>query len=374
MSDAGAATEKAAKALLGADPGLSFGPYIMCLFFDATMLGIMLVQFASWWSYGENDRVFVKVIVYASALLGLTMSIYSAVMEMHLFAFGFGVYAPFESVDWLGWWPLLDGIVATFVQAFYVDRAYRLNGKNPVILVFVVPLMVASFGAALGTKIKFSLLTSESQAAAIDIFVEVWLGCSMAIDVAITSLVGWGLYKSKTGWSETDRLVKRLILLSVETQLPPTLFLLGFLIEYIINPSSMMGVFFEVVISKVYILGFFAVLNSRYRLRRDFEGAHSSEPGERKTNTFGLGSARPQQATVQIRTETYTESFQLPPTTYGLNRAPPARRAGADADADADLGDLVEGADSEAGSIDKEVGLEINHSRTGLNRVRYDMV
>ncbi len=34
----------------------------------------------------------------------------------------------------------------------------------------------------------------------------------MAADLIITGLIGWGLYKSRTGWSHTDKVVKNLIM------------------------------------------------------------------------------------------------------------------------------------------------------------------
>ncbi|KAK4686545.1 hypothetical protein P7C73_g3582, partial [Tremellales sp. Uapishka_1] len=44
---------------------------------------------------------------------------------------------------------------------------------------------------------------------------------------------------------------------------------LGFLIEYSINPPSFIGIFLEVIQSKIYVVGLLAVLNSRYHLHRE---------------------------------------------------------------------------------------------------------
>lgn len=51
----------------------------------------------------------------------------------------------------------------------------------------------------------------------------VWLGGQLAADVLITLTTSWVLWQSKTGWSNTDRTIKRLVTFTVETQLPPTL-------------------------------------------------------------------------------------------------------------------------------------------------------
>lgn len=45
----------------------------------------------------------------------------------------------------------------------------------------------------------------------------------LAGDLITTSVIALFLYRSKTGWSQTDAILTRLLLLTAETQLPPTL-------------------------------------------------------------------------------------------------------------------------------------------------------
>jgi hypothetical protein len=44
----------------------------------------------------------------------------------------------------------------------------------------------------------------------------------MAADVIITTTIAVSLMRTRTGWSETDRMINRFLYLTVETQLPPT--------------------------------------------------------------------------------------------------------------------------------------------------------
>lgn len=48
------------------------------------------------------------------------------VFIMHLFVYGFGEYLPFQSVDWLGWYPLMDSTISSATQ---VSTTYTL--KSP---------------------------------------------------------------------------------------------------------------------------------------------------------------------------------------------------------------------------------------------------
>lgn len=45
---------------------------------------------------------------------------------------------------------------------------------------------------------------------------------AMAADVIITVTIALCLMRTRTGWSDTDRMINRILYLTVETQLPPT--------------------------------------------------------------------------------------------------------------------------------------------------------
>ncbi|WWC61593.1 uncharacterized protein I303_104177 [Kwoniella dejecticola CBS 10117] len=142
---------------------------------------------------------------------------------------------------------------------------------------------------------------------------QVWQGLSLASDTLITSSLAYGLWKSKTGWSATDDLIKKLMLITIETQLGPTILMLAFTIQFAIAPPAALSQFFDLLIPKAYALGFFATLNSRYQLRRAAQGSSGAQnQAHVKSNTFAMGSERLHQATVQVDVDTYTESYQLP--------------------------------------------------------------
>ena len=54
---------------------------------------------------------------------------------------------------------------------------------------------------------------------------------SVAADIIISTCLFHGLLKSKTGWSKTDQVVKRLLWLLLETQTPPALMYVLFLLS-----------------------------------------------------------------------------------------------------------------------------------------------
>ena len=52
-------------------------------------------------------------------------------------------------------------------------------------------------------------------------YIYVWTASSLAIDLSIVILIGWGLWKVRTGWTHTDAIVQRVFILTVETAFVP---------------------------------------------------------------------------------------------------------------------------------------------------------
>ncbi|KAL7418295.1 hypothetical protein Q5752_006751 [Cryptotrichosporon argae] len=322
MSDSStaAAYEAAAQIALSGNKGLSFGPFLIGMLIDSILCGVVVHQFIRWYTFAHEDRLFIRGIVFLVLVESIILSGYSCAYICHLFVFNFGRYSQFEQTDWLGWFPLIDVCIIAPVQAFYADRAWRLNKQNPFVLGVTALLIVVGFAGGLGTKIAFSLLTSATQVSGIKTFVYLWLAGTLAADVAITSAVLHGLYRSRTGWGHTDKLITRLLAVTLESQLLPALIAAAFLIEYRIQADSFIGAFFELIQSKIYVVGLLAVLNSRFGLRADLSGGR--EDG--KTDVLFAGDAGRHVPAVHV--ESYAFDSPSPRT--------PSGRAGDDKMAD----------------------------------------
>ncbi|GFZ48655.1 hypothetical protein JCM24511_06404 [Saitozyma sp. JCM 24511] len=370
--------EVAAAAAFSGDKGLYLGPFIMGLFIDAILCGIMIMQFAHWASFARKERTMNKVIVIVSFIVSLIVSTYMVAYNMHLFGksplhhdskilYGFGTYANFAATDWLGYFLLGDAIVAVLVQFFFAERAYRFTNNNKIFLVVLGLMMLLGFAGCIGTLVGFRLLTSTDQVGQLHALVYCWLGGQLATDLTLSATIMWGLIQSRTGWSATDKLVKRLVTISMETQLPPTVIAVIFVINYSVQPTSLVDATFDLIMSKFYVCGLLGALNSRYALRRelDSEGTHNNTFNNAKSN-------RPTQATVHIATETYVESHPISTLPVGINRVrtryPPGGGREADSDEDHDKAERESGFEiSDAdGSSARKLDYVDNESRTVL--------
>jgi hypothetical protein len=87
-------------------------------------------------------------------------------------------------------------------------------------------------------------------------------------DLILTGMIAYGLWRSKTGWKDTDAMIKRIIMyacsfqssgrkltcysFSCEAQLMPTIMALGMLIQYATSYNSFINFFFMYVLFNSY--------------------------------------------------------------------------------------------------------------------------
>nr|XP_019045554.1 hypothetical protein I302_05944 [Kwoniella bestiolae CBS 10118]OCF24484.1 hypothetical protein I302_05944 [Kwoniella bestiolae CBS 10118] len=239
---------------------------------------------------------------------------------LHIFVYNFGVFIVFLEMPYFTAFPIVGMGMTTAIQCFYIERSYRLNNRNPFLLVFLLACVSGEWTSIIILMIKVTSVASLLQASEAVPQVRAWQCMTLETDFVITLSLGWGLWSAKTGWSHTDALVKKLLIVTLETQLAPTLMMIAFVIDLSVKPSSTIGIFFDILIPKSYTVGYLATLNTRVHLRRD-RSTHGSGNGKAAdTNAYHLGTGRLQQATIKIDTETYTESFQIGRPTAGVNR------------------------------------------------------
>ncbi|WWC62659.1 uncharacterized protein I303_105256 [Kwoniella dejecticola CBS 10117] len=310
--------------VFGANKGFNLGPFLLGCLWDAVLFGVLTQQYTDWWIFSKPTERrpitwLTHWIIFASTAWTGTVIYYT----LRNFVYYFGQYKVFAFIDLALIWPILGAAMSAPVQLFYAHRSYRLNGDNIFLLILFVCMVLTEIALTIVIAVKGSVVETIFGAAAVQSLVRAWQVVTMSTDVLMTVTLAWGLWKSRTGWSHTDALVKKLLLITIETQMAPTIVMLAFVISWTINSTSTLGLFFDLCIPKAYTVGYLATLNSRYALRRDNSlGSGQKQSSEPKLNTYPLGSSRLQQATVQIDTETYTESYQMQPTRSGVNREP----------------------------------------------------
>ncbi|KIR72205.1 hypothetical protein I310_04259 [Cryptococcus deuterogattii CA1014] len=260
---AAASTEEEAAALYAPEKTFSLGCMFAQPIVDTFMAGIMFMQVVTYFTYQRNDKWWTKCIVIFASIISIIMTVYLWFFSQYLFVQNFGLFSPFLEIDKLAWFPMLDVICSSGVQSYFAYRAYLLNRRNIFIPIVILLLILTSFAATIAVKVIFGNADSLMEAEKVRIPELIWLASIMAADVIITSLILHGLLRSKTGWANTDKAVVRLIRITFESQIPPTILAITFMIEFVQTPASLLGSTLQGIQSKLYTVGLMYSLNSR---------------------------------------------------------------------------------------------------------------
>ncbi|WWC69893.1 uncharacterized protein I206_103836 [Kwoniella pini CBS 10737] len=257
--------------------GLYIVPTLLGFAFDSMLLGCIIQQLIWNVIWCPSDRKFNQIILFTCVLLSIINTICNDAYLFHCFATGFGNWYRLLQLDWIRWFPILDCITTTIVQTFYLERAYRLHNRSKWVPIVILPFILAALSGAIGsTIISYKIADAYGLRVTYPAFYT-WIGASLVADILITSIILWDLVRSKTGWSETDLMINKLITISVETQLPSLFITLAFMICYAIKPDSAMNLMFELFHPKVHVVGLLTVLNSRNKIRNALNGPSVKE-------------------------------------------------------------------------------------------------
>ncbi|WVR06781.1 hypothetical protein IAU60_003816 [Kwoniella sp. DSM 27419] len=282
---------------LGQHLGAYVGPLLLGYATDSVFLGV-LIQQAIWnVIFSPGERRFSRIVMLVAVGLSILMSVFINVLTFHMFVSGFGTWYRFIKLDMISFLPAFDVLCTVAAQVFYLDRAYQLHDRAKWVVFITAPFLITSLGAGVaGTIIAHRLVNAVDLTPTFPAFY-VWLGCKLITDGLITSLIFYRLIKSRTGWSSTDYLIKKLIFISVETQLPALICSVAIMISYGVMPLNGINYYFELCQPKVYIIGLLAVLNSKQTLRKKMR---NTTVDDRMGNTYGKRSASRDKGTATV--------------------------------------------------------------------------
>jgi len=248
----------------------TFGAVFIGVLLAAVFYGITTLQTIFYYNNYRNDRIMFKALVGtlwildALSLIMVSYSLYTYLVTNYLNPLALAY------TNWgIGAEPIVTGLIAFIVHEFMIYRIWALN-RNWTIYVGVLAIfslfpLALSFTAALKTVIggphMWTILTSIS-----------WIGTAgdvstSVLDIIISGTICYQLYRGRTGFAQTDRILNILTIYTIHTGLLPTLLTLAGLIAYKASPNTLIFDTFQIIVSKAYANTFLATLNSRDALR-----------------------------------------------------------------------------------------------------------
>ncbi|KAI9633334.1 uncharacterized protein MKK02DRAFT_29185 [Dioszegia hungarica] len=255
--------------------------FMVSAIIDSMLMGVVIVQAVSYCRYARTDKKHIVAIVAMTIASTVIATVFLVMWVTHLFVWNFGDYIPFTEVPYVIREFAIGMATVVLVQTFYIDRACRLYQHWwPAML--LGPFVGATFSLGIATlrtvTRKYDRMSpTVFEDPDVAVLAYSWLGFVLASDLLITLLVANGLRRVKTGWSHTDSVLRRLIILCFETQTPALISSAATLIAW--QRRYDIGLIFVSIQSKIYTVGLLTTLNFRgTSANSTSSGSYGSKP------------------------------------------------------------------------------------------------
>ncbi|KZP31556.1 hypothetical protein FIBSPDRAFT_883324 [Athelia psychrophila] len=283
----------------------AWGFILIGCFISLILLGIILSQAFTYSQNCEKDRLWQKWFVGIVVVLDAASSALAMAWMYQLFIDGWGSSTDFVDTNFLlAGDPMLDGIISCMVQLFFAWRIHII-ARRPWLTVLIVFCAFASFCGAFGAGIAILWVKKFS---AFDTLLPVacaWQVSTMVCDIAITVAITYHLRRHKGGIQATDRMLDRIIQLTLQNGLLTALASLMDLILYLSTPKPF-HVAFTFLMPKLYANTVLSSLNARKGLLTLSNAV--VEPQSETETRPGQQSRRTPELFVEIHQMTDTDS------------------------------------------------------------------
>ncbi|KAJ7446935.1 hypothetical protein B0H11DRAFT_1299602 [Mycena galericulata] len=207
-------------AKLGEEFILFTGPLLVGLIIDWMLQGTLIVQLYLYYIANRKDPILLKVVVYGVFVLDTIQTVFATAETWDMLVVNWGNTGIVAHPFWAGGvLPMMSGLISFCVQSFFAWRIYTLKQTRFILCISAV-IVAVSFVQVVASIIESAqFVANTTDLARIYPKHYIWLSGTLAADVMITaSMVGvlWGVKNSSSHFESTDRMIMRLIVLSIE--------------------------------------------------------------------------------------------------------------------------------------------------------------
>ncbi|KAN0135363.1 hypothetical protein V8E53_006928 [Lactarius tabidus] len=244
----------------------TLGAALIGFLVSTVLFGLTLGQtWLYYWYYWTKDRKALKIFIAFITILDTILTIITAYAMYWYLIPNFGNVAAGHK------WVLsvqanMTAISATAVELYYARRIYVVSQTIFPALVIVI---LCILGNVLGFYVAAKQLTTQVNVRykTLIAFGYLGMGETIVVDVLITAMMTWALYRKKTGFARTDSVIMTLMAYTINTGLLTTILGTVMVILFITSPDSLVPEAIFWVTSKCYVNSVLAMLNSRDYVR-----------------------------------------------------------------------------------------------------------
>ncbi|KAJ8087684.1 hypothetical protein PM082_006519 [Marasmius tenuissimus] len=273
------------------------GPLLMGYLLNYGLYGVLCVQTYIYYTAFPNDRLSFRALVYTVFIIDTIQTVMITYDVFQAFAYGYGDLDKLGRIG-LFWFDLCfcDGIIAFLVQTFYAYRI-RLLSDSKILLpgAIFIAAFVQMTGAITAGGLALGITYLSELRDRCFVGSTMWLAGSAFCDILIAVSMAWVLSRANSTYKETQDLIRRIIILTMETGTLTALAATADLIIFLGFPQLDVHVTFTLSLAKLYSNSLLVALNTRVRI----PGSRGYKPnsafvsngsGDGNFNSIGLNS------------------------------------------------------------------------------------
>ncbi|KAL4253774.1 DUF6534 domain-containing protein [Abortiporus biennis] len=241
---------------------LAHGPGLIGTFLNVFLYGVMVSQTFMYFTTYVHDKTWMKLLV-ATLFIADTIN---CVFDIYWIYDSLINHFSDPDVLLTGNWvfatdPAMVGTISTIVQLFFAWRVKVLT-DNIWAVILIIATSLCSVLGGIGTSIGIRIVPQFDEFQKFQAIVIVWLIGAAVCDVAITISLSWYLRRHKTGFSNTDGILNKIIRLTVQNGLLTAIWAVIDLITFLVTDTGL-HLAFNFPLAKLYTNSLMSSLNSR---------------------------------------------------------------------------------------------------------------
>ncbi|KAJ7164455.1 hypothetical protein C8R46DRAFT_1099581, partial [Mycena filopes] len=243
-----------------------FGCALIATWFASILLGVAFAQAFDYFRMSENDTKLRKGLVVTVMVLCLSaLGAEYAVIYLPTVTFWGDVASLSEESYASPVYSSCNATIALIVNTYLISRFYSVS-KN---IIVTLVLLVMNLFAAIMTCVPPLLgggpghPTTVAGLKNLIPIITTWAIANAVTDLLIALSLVWALRRMKTSFKDTDRLLRRVMILSVQNGCTTALASIGAMIGSLVMPFSSISVLFTYMLGPLYLLTLLSNLNLR---------------------------------------------------------------------------------------------------------------
>lgn len=243
------------------------------VFFNTYLYGLVTYQFISYWRADFKDVLAVRSTVMFLFLLDTVHSAGAVYMIWGYLVSGYGNVATMAVALWpYPFTPIATACAALVTQIFLGWRIFRLS-QNRFLFGVIILMAIPTFALGIACGVKAWVIHFIADMPRIEKLATAWLSLQVGVDCFVTVTLATMLLRSKTGWEQTDGILRRMAHGAIQTGLFAGIFSLADFISCIVAPTTNLYGMFAIPIGRIYSNTLLDTLLMREEYRKELSNS-----------------------------------------------------------------------------------------------------